>query len=219
MDTNTIKIIAADDHPIVIDGIKLSLEAVEDFEFVGEASSIPELYSVLQECSPDLLILDLNFKGDNSLQYLERIYQVCPRLKVIIFSSYNTPSLIKSALATQVSGYLLKDTPKEEFIEALYTVHSGGTFISQNANLKRDDFKQVTTDNLLLDNFLKKNNLSYRELEIIQLIVNGMTSDAIAEHLYISKHTVQSHRKNILRKLSLHSKAEIVRFAYENNLV
>ena len=219
MNSKNIKIVAADDHPIVIDGIKLSLKDVDDFEFVGEAYNETELYSVLQQCSPDLLILDLNFKGDNSIQYLERIYQICPKLKIIIFSSYNTPSLIKAALKTKINGYLLKDSPKEELIEAIYTVHSGGAYISQNAQLKRDDFKQATTNDLLLDGFLKKNNLSYRELEIIQLIVKGMTSEEIAENLYISKHTVQSHRKNILRKLSLHSKAEIVKFAYENNLV
>lgn len=217
--TQKIKIIAADDHPIVTDGIKLSLKDIPDFDFVGVAHNEAKLYSILNQYNPDLLILDLNFKGDNSLQYLDRIYQICPKLKVVIFSSYNTPSLIKSALSSKVNGYLLKDTPKEELIEAIYTIHSGGTYVSKNAQLGRDDFKQISNDNSLLDGFLKKNNLSYRELEIIQLIVKGLTSEGIAEHLYISKHTVQSHRKNILRKLSLHSKAEIVKFAYENNLV
>ena len=114
---------------------------------------------------------------------------------------------------------MLKDTPKEELIEAIYTIHSGAPYISKNAQLDRDGYKQITNDNTLLDDFLKKNNLSYRELEIIQLIVKGMTSETIAENLFISKHTVQSHRKNILRKLNLHNKAEIVKFAYENNLV
>lgn len=219
MSKNPIKIIAADDHPIVIDGIKLSLKGMKDFEFIGEAYSEAALYSLLQQCTPDILILDLNIKGDNSLSYLNNIYQFSPRLKVIIFSSYNTPSLIKTALEKKVNGYLLKDAPKEEFIQALRTVFEDEIFVSKNAQITRDEFKQNTSDNNLMDGFLKKNNLSYRELEVIQLIVKGLTSDAIAEQLYISKHTVQSHRKNILRKLSLHSKAEIVKFAYENNLV
>jgi len=219
MPKNTIKIIAADDHPIVVDGIKLSLKDVDDFAFIGEAYSEGELYSLLQKVTPDILILDLNIKGDNALDYLDKIYQYAPQIKIIIFSSYNTPSLIKAALENKVNGYLLKDAAKEEFIEALHTAFSGGIYISKNAQITREDFKKNSPKNILMDDFLKKNNLSYRELEVIQLIVKGLTSDAIAEQLYISKHTVQSHRKNILRKLSLHSKSEIVRFAYENNLV
>ncbi len=219
MPTNKITIIAADDHPIVIDGIKLSLKDATEFEFIGKAYNENQLYSVLQKQSADLLILDLNFKGENSLQYLDRIYQIQPQIKVIIFSSYNTPSLIKSAMSNKINGYLLKDTSKKELIKALHAIHSGETYFSQNTQNGRRELNQDVSEKMLVDDFLKKNNLSHRELEVIQLIVKGLTSEAIAEQLFISKHTVQSHRKNILRKLSLHSKAEIVKFAYENNLV
>lgn len=217
MNTNNIKIIAADDHPIVIDGLKLSLQDNTDITFIGEAYSETQLYSILQQCAPDILILDLNIKGDNSLSYLDQIYAIRPQLKIIIFSSYDTPSLIRSALKTKINGYLLKDTPKSELLDAIYKVQAGKRYISQNIKLENVDSEIASS--FLIDDFLKKNNLSQRELEVIRLIVKGLTSDDIAAQLFISKHTVQSHRKNILRKLSLHSKAEIVKFAYENNLV
>ena len=217
MTENAIKIIAVDDHPIVIGGLKLSLQDEKDIHFIGEAYSETELYTTLQQCSPDILILDLNIKGDNSLTYLDKIYEIRPQIKVIIFSSYNTPSLIDAALKNKVHGYLFKDTPKDELIQAIYKIHSGEKYIP--SSLKTSTLKNASSPNDLIDGFLKKNNLSQRELEVIQLIVKGLTSDDIAAQLFISKHTVQSHRKNILRKLSLHSKAEIVKFAYENNLV
>ena len=217
MTENKIKIIAADDHPIVIDGLKLSLQDNTDITFIGDAYSETQLYSILQQCSPDILILDLNIKGDNSLSYLDQIYAIRPQIKIIIFSSYDTPSLIRSSLKTKINGYLLKDTPKEELIEAIYKVNSGERYISKN--IKLENLDADNSNSFLIDDFLKKNNLSQRELEVIQWIVKGLTSDDIATQLFISKHTVQSHRKNILRKLSLHNKADIVKFAYENNLV
>ena len=217
MTENKIKIIAADDHPIVIDGLKLSLQNNTDITFIGEAYSETQLYTILQQCSPDILILDLNIRGDNSLSYLDQIYAIRPQLKIIIFSSYDTASLIRSALKTKINSYLLKDTPKEELLDAIYKVHAGERYISKNIKLENLDAE--VANSFLIDDFLKKNNLSQRELEVIRLIVKGLTSDDIASKLFISKHTVQSHRKNILRKLSLHNKAEIVKFAYENNLV
>lgn len=217
MTENSIKILAVDDHPIVIDGLKLSLQNADNIQFVGEAYSESELYSVLKQCSPDIIILDLNIKGDNSLSYLDKIYAIRPKVKIIIFSSYNNSSLIASALKNKIHGYLLKDTPKDDLIQTIYKIHAGEKYIPSIPPTKNGKFSNPS--NNLIDDFLKKNNLSQRELEVIQLIVKGLTSEDIAAQLFISKHTVQSHRKNILRKLSLHNKAEIVKFAYENNLV
>jgi len=216
MSKNPIKILAVDDHPIVIGGLKLSLQDAKDIEFIGEAYSEAELYAKLQQCSPDIIILDLNIKGDNSLNYLDKIYKIKPHIKVIIFSSYNTSSLIQSALKNKVHGYVLKDTPKDELIQAIYKINEGEKYIPPSV---KNQESEINPSSNLIDDFLKKNNLSQRELQVIQLIVKGLTSDDIATQLFISKHTVQSHRKNILRKLSLHNKAEIVKFAYENNLV
>jgi len=217
MPENTIKILAVDDHPIVIGGLKLSLQDAKDIEFIGEAYSEAELYTILQQCSPDILILDLNIKGDNSISYLDRIYEIKPHVKIIIFSSYNTPSLVQSALKNKIHGYVLKDTPRDELIRAIYKINAGEKYIPPSIKIKNSETGE--SPNNLIDDFLKKNNLSQRELEVIKLIVKGLTSEDIAAKLFISKHTVQSHRKNILRKLSLHNKAEIVKFAYENNLV
>jgi len=195
MPENAIKILAVDDHPIVIGGLKLSLQDAKDIEFVGEAYSEAELYTKLQQCSPDIIILDLNIKGDNSLNYLDKIYKIKPRIKIIIFSSYNTSSLIQSALKNKVHGYVLKDTPKDELIQAIYKINAGEKYIPPS--LKNFDSEIINSSNNLIDDFLKKNNLSQRELEVIRLIVKGLTSEDIATQLFISKHTVQSHRKNI----------------------
>ncbi|MEL6926898.1 MAG: response regulator transcription factor, partial [Bacteroidota bacterium] len=174
MPPNKITIIAADDHPIVVNGIKLSLIDATEFEFVAEAFSEASLYSVLQEQTADLLILDLNFKGDNSLQYLDRIYQLRPHIKVIIFSSYNAPSLIKSAMSHRIHGYLLKDTPRAKLIDALHRIHAGERYLPPRMEGENNPFD---SDHGLVDDFLKKNNLSHRELEVIQLIVDGVFAD------------------------------------------
>lgn len=213
------KIITLDDHPMITDGVELLLENYADFQFVAAAHSWEELISKIRIELPDILILDLNIRGSNILNRIDPLLQQFPHVKILIFSSYNSPSLVKKAFAKNVNGYLLKDTTQDELLEALETIATGKIYIGNRvAATKRENFK-IATNRELEDDFEIKNKLSNRELQVVQLMVEGLDSKEIANRLFISSHTVQSHRKNILRKLNLHSASEVVRFALQHNLV
>ncbi len=217
MTQNTIKIVVVDDHPVVIDGLKLTLKDIQNLSIIGEAYTENQIYTVIKNCKPDILILDLNLNGTNSLTFLDKIYSIQSDIKTIIFSSYNTPSLIRSMSQSKVNCFIPKDASKFELVDAIYKVHNGEKYIFNKTGMCTD---QTDIDNNdFIDSFLKMNNLTQRELEVIRLIVKGFTSDDISKKLFISKHTVQSHRKNILRKLELHDRSDIVKFAYENKLM
>lgn len=210
-----VRLVVADDHPVVIDGLRHTLAQSPAVEIVGSAHSEAALLDELQRCLPQVLLLDLNFRGENALEYLPRIRGLLPGLKVIIFSSYALPSLVKAALAAGVDGYVLKDAPRRELLLALEAVGREETYVCEALRITD---RLVDEPNDLTDAFLRKHHLSRRELDVIRLLVAGMNNEAAGAELYISPHTVRTHRKNIMRKLGLRDKAAIVKFALENKL-
>ncbi|MCC6723060.1 MAG: response regulator transcription factor [Saprospiraceae bacterium] len=212
-----IKIVIIDDHQMIIDGLKLLASNFKNLEIVGQAKHLSELYSVLNRTQPDILILDIKIGEENGIDEVVRLRNFYPNMKIILFSSYNFPSLVKKALELKVDGYLLKDTEADELITAIETVMSNKKFIGGNVNRStfRDDEADEFEDN---DEFVKKFNLSSRELEIIRLIVQGLESGQISEELFITLNTVKTHRKNIFKKLNITSSTELIRFALENGL-
>lgn len=210
-------IIILDDHPIIIDGIKLLLQGLDNYELDTAATSIRELLSLLT-FDHNILIMDINIKGESSLPYITDIRLRFPKLKILILSSYNNPSLVKRAIDAKIEGYLLKDTTKNELLLALDAIRNGvffaGSTITQYAQTKTHQYD----DQWLDDNFEKINQLSKRELIVLKLMAMGLKSQEIANKLCISQHTVQSHRKNILQKLNLHSISDVIRFVYDNKL-
>lgn len=201
------EIIIMDDHPLIIEGVKLLLSDSEDFKITKSVATWVELWAALTKPF-DILILDLNIRGVNSIQYIEQIKQCQPNLKILIFSSYNTPSLVRKSFEKNVDGYLLKDTEKEELLNAFYTILDGKKFIGERVAIPK---KRLSKKSDFDDMFVKKSRLSKREKEIMQLIIDGFDSQAIAEKLFISLHTVQSHRKNIFKKMDVHSVVELVK--------
>ena len=214
---NFSKVIILDDHPMIIDGIRLLLEGAQQFVLTGQANDIRELITLL-DSPAGILILDLNIKGKNILDQIPVIRAKKPAVKILVFSSYNTPSLVRKAFAQQVNGYLLKDTTQDELLEALGRIASGKVFIGKNVHVPKNGLVFKEPDDDLKDVFQKKYALTEREVEIIRLMAKGHDSKNMAAALFISQHTVQSHRKNIMRKLDLHSAAEVTRFALENGL-
>ena len=208
-----LKIVIAEDHPIVIDGIKLLFNESADYGVVGEANTEKEIISVCTHHQPDFLVLDLNLGGKNSIDLVPEIKARFPKIKILIFSSYQTFVLIKKALELGVEGYLLKDATKNDWLEALSSINQGQIYLSKS--IRHFHENQFFQD----DNFQQISVLSEQEKKIVKLIINGLEEKEIAENLFISKHTVHTHKKNILRKLNLHTNTDLVRFAYENNLV
>ncbi|MEZ4901507.1 MAG: response regulator transcription factor [Spirosomataceae bacterium] len=208
-----IRIVVADDHPVVLGGIKLLLDSMPDYSLIGVASSLKETLSVCSSLRPDVLVLDLNFDGRSSLDIVPELRLRFSTLKILVFSAYHSPGLVKKALEAGVNGYLLKDASKNEWDEALNMLLQGKIYLSKHiagTNIKVDEFQN--------SDFELLNNISEREKKIIHLIASGLMEDQIAEVLFISKHTVHTHKKNIFKKLQLHTNADLVKFAYENGL-
>ncbi len=200
----------------MIDGIKMLLKD-SSFEIIGEVNHPHALAAEIHRTRPDILLLDLNMGGKNMVDQITSFKKITNQLKIVIFSSYNSPSLVKDAFLQGADAYVLKDTTREELLTALQVVLDNETYVGQSVHY----FFAATDDRIdqrLRDEFSQLAELSDRELEIIQQIVQGKTSREIGNLLFISKHTVQTHRKNILRKLSLHSGADIIRFAYKTGI-
>ena len=134
-----IKIIILDDHPIIIDGIRLLLKDSDQYVLHATANNLPELFSILAEPA-DILILDLNINGKNILNDIPMIRARQPKIKIVIFSSYNTPSLVRRAFEYEVNAYLLKDTTQDGFFEALTCITSKQYFIGPNVKVPKKGF-------------------------------------------------------------------------------
>ncbi|MBU1820660.1 MAG: response regulator transcription factor [Bacteroidetes bacterium] len=214
-----IRLVIADDHPVVLEGMRLLFSHLPEFEVVGEAATLKEVVSVCESHHPDLLILDLNFGGKSGLDLVPELKARFGTLKILIFSSYNVPGMLRKALEQGVNGYLLKDATKAEWKEALTAMLGQKVFVSKQALRYHGEEIPFAEPAFGHDVFGRIALLSEQEKKIIPLIVNGLTESQVAEVLFISKHTVHTHKKNILRKLELHTNADIVKFAYENHLV
>ena len=202
------KILIVDDHPLIAEGIKTLIEPSPEFEVVNIVHSLNDLWNELTK-DIDLLILDLNVKGQSSSDIIEEIKLQNPMLKILIYSSYNKPSLVRKVLKKGVNGYILKDASKDELLEALTALLNDEQYIgSRVARSKRIIVKDAEEFD---DSFSKKIVLSNREREVALLIAEGLDSQAVADRLFISKNTVQTHRKKIFKKMNVRSVVELVK--------
>lgn len=216
-------IVLADDHSLVRDGIRALLEEEDEFEVVGEASDGKEALKLIQQRVPDLLIIDIRMPGMNGIETLEELNQRNMRVKSIILSMHDSEEYILKSLSAGANGYLLKDTGKSEFIKAIHTVLQGGKYFS-------GDISDVLVRNLLEGNGNSQKekdkkphtnpfDLTARELEILKLVLEGLTNKQISERLQKSKRTVETHRFNLMRKMQVKNLLDLSRKAREYNLV
>lgn len=203
------RIIVFDDHPLIHEGLKQLLEGEETFSIQSCAATAEELEQALSQTA-DLLILDLNIKGKSSLKWVEHIRLRQPRIKILAFSSYHTPAIVRRALNQGIDGYLLKDTTKAELLQAFATLLQGELYLSQ-----RIQMPGKPQDPIFHDTFTRLSNLTSREQEVARAILKGMSSQEIADRLFISLHTIQTHRKNLFRKLGVHSATELIRMLHD----
>jgi len=213
-----IKIFIADDHPVVALGLKCLLSKEEEIEVVGTALTSKELFTELPKTRPTLLILDLHMPGNDFYENIAWVKANAPWVKILAYSGYYTTDLVRSLLAAGINGYVSKHAHPNDIKEAISTILSGETFVAPPADSKSDN-SPVTNHPELQDDFKKRLSLSKREQEVLVLISQGLSSLNIGKTLFISKHTEETHRKNILRKLDFNSSTELVRFAVQNGLV
>lgn len=206
-----IRLIIADDHPMLIDGLKKVLEEIPGMEVIACVENGLQLLRVLRENATDLVLLDLHMPKLDGIETLKIIKKDFPRLKIIVFTNYGQPKLIREIKGFGTQGYLLKNSGSVVIKEAVTAVAAGGTWFQEVG-------PEAEASSLLTDDFMKKYQLTDRETEIIGKIVKGLTTKEIAQELFISEFTINAHRRNICRKLNIYTPVGLVNFAKQHGL-
>lgn len=204
------KIFLTDDHAILLGGLIKILSAEDDMEVIGSAGTVKETLDLLTQKNVDLLITDYNLPDDDGLTLVRRVKQKYLNMKIIVLSMHDEAHLIKEILKEGVDGYILKKDSHEELVNAVRAVKNGKVYLSSDVNtmlmkgLNGSDEQKLLTD---------------REREILKLIAKEYTNKQMAEELFISERTVETHRKNIFRKTGTNNLVGLIKFAYANNLI
>jgi DNA-binding NarL/FixJ family response regulator len=201
------RIILADDHPLLREAIKKSIDEIPDFQVVGEAGDGLELLALLERSAPDLVLLDISMPLSNGIEAAGKIKKHYPKVKILILTMIKSRESIHRALQIGVNGYLLKENAFSDLISAIRTIQKGKTYLSP---LITDQIVQVVADMVHAEGPLTK-----REIEVLQLLSEGKSSQEIAELLVISIHTVNCHRSNIRKRLNLRKTADLVKYAIQ----
>ncbi len=214
---NKIKIILVDDHRLFLDGIKSLLSEVDFIDIIGEASSGNELLTFLPNQKPDLIMMDISMKGLSGIEASKQITDLYPDIKIMILSMHTNEEFVINAIKAGVKGYLSKDTSKEELLGAIKIIHEGGECYSKliSDNFLKSYVKKIKTE----QNLMESKTLTQREIEILKLAVVGFSNKEIADKLFISTKTVDSHKNNIMQKLKLKNTAEMVLYAVKNKII
>jgi DNA-binding NarL/FixJ family response regulator len=218
MKQTNITVFIADDHPVVVAGLASIFQDEPGFTLLGSANSSDQLFNCLPQVRPQVLLLDLNMAGQDYTRNIEQLRREYPWVKILVFSGYQSYDLSKSLIELGAQGYLHKSAAPEAIIEAIKDVHNG-EICCQPVRKAPTPKSQSASTLALTDDFQKRLSLSKREQEILVLISKGLTSQRIGKALFISKYTVETHRKNILRKLDFNSSTELVKFAITQGLV
>ncbi|OQX73129.1 MAG: hypothetical protein B6D61_12875 [Bacteroidetes bacterium 4484_249] len=209
-----IKILVADDHQLLIDGIRTTLDAVEEISIVAEANNGGQVLEKLKETEVDVVLLDINMPVMDGLECCKLINKNFPGTKVIALSQYSEKRFVKRMIKNGAMGYVLKDTDREELTEAIEKVHSGETYFS-----KKLSFDLIANTGNKKDNNTKLfPKLSGREHQVLKLICQEYNTQEIADALFISHYTVEGHRTSLLNKSGAKNIVGLVKWAIENDL-
>ena len=215
--TYKIKIILTDDHRIFRDGIKSLLSENDDIQILGEASDGFELMEMLKGTIPDIVIMDISMPKISGIEVAKQISTLYPEVGVLILSMHTNEEFVINSIKAGAQGYLPKDTSKEELLKAIHVIYDGGEYYSKNVS---DNFLKSYVRRFRAEKNLKENDdLTKREIEILQLAAGGMSNKEIAEKLYISQKTVDAHKNHIMQKLKLKNTAELVIYAIKNKII
>jgi DNA-binding NarL/FixJ family response regulator len=208
-----IRILIADDHPLLIDGLVRVLKEMDGVQVLEPVGNGRRLLARLQEAPADLVLLDLQMPQLDGLEALKMLREQFPQLKVLIFTNYHQPKLIREARSMGARGYLSKSSTSQTLKEAVATVARGGSWFAEEEVVDLPGDK-----NSFVDDFMRKYQITSREVEILRKIAGGYTTKEIGEQLFVSEFTVNAHRRNICRKLDIHTPAGLVSFAREHGL-
>jgi DNA-binding NarL/FixJ family response regulator len=208
------RVLIADDHDVIIKGIKSALHDHPEFEVVGEAHNGRQAVERIQSLNPEIVIMDISMPELNGLGATLEIKAACPEVKIIIFTMY-CDSRVKALFSAGVSGYVMKDEPLSNLILSLESAKAGGTYFAKAAQAVIQSQVKESTEREK-DPFEK---LSMRERQVFQLLADGTPVRRIADKLNISPKTVESHKYNIMEKLNVNSVAGLTKIAFKKNLI
>ena len=207
-----IRLIITDDHPVIRDGIKTILAKEKDIEVVADAADGEELMKVLETTEADVILMDINMPGMTGIEATKLVKKKYPDIKVISFSQYDEKRFVKQSLKNNANGYLLKNSPATELIQAIKMVYQGGMYLDPDLPNVFGETSKPRSNYLFPD-------LSKRELEVLKEICKEKNTNEIAETLFISPNTVETHRSNLLLKVGAKNTAGLVKWAIENEII
>lgn len=213
-----IRVMIADDHNMFVEGIESILEGHERIQVVSKCYTGNEVFDKIAQAKPDVILLDINLPGMNGLEVCQKLNKDYPEVKVLALSMHNEESFVTEILKYGAQGYILKNTGKKELISAIESVHSGQSYFS-------DEVTETIMKGLVNQRSGNKKSatlapkISRREKDVLELIVREHTTQEIADTLFISLKTVESHRRSLLTKMGVRNTAGLVRVALENHLV
>ncbi len=207
----SITIVLADDHQVVRSGLRMLLESEEGFEVLGEAGNVTAALQTVFDHRPHVLVLDLNMSGESSLSAIPRLRRESPGTQVVVLTMQDELAFAREALRAGALGYVLKDAADAELVQAVRSAAEGQTYLNPRlrSRLLAEPLRPVGAPD----------HLSPRELEVLKLIALGHTNGEIASTLYLSVRTVESHRAHIQQKTGRTTRAELVGYALENDLL
>ena len=208
-----ISVVLVDDHAVVRSGLRLLLEAQDDIEVVGEAGNAKEAVFRARAFKPDVILLDVVMPGESGIEVLPKLLKESPETKVLVLSMQDDPSYVREAFAAGAQGYVLKEAADEEVVSAVREIAGGARYVhpALGARMVAAEAQERAA--------AESDPLSEREREVLRLLALGHTNQEIAEQLYISVRTAESHRAHIMQKLRLTTRAELVRYALTHGLL
>ena len=204
----TIKVFITDDHYMVIEGIRSLLQSEKSIDWMGHASNADSCLAFLKKQLPDVILMDISLPGKSGIELCKEVKEKYPSVFVIGLSTFNQQSFIQKMMDNGASGYVLKNATQEELMEAIQAVTIGKTYLSEEAatSLRKNAEPEIPV-------------ITRREKEVLELIADGMTNNEIAQKLFISTTTVDSHRKNLLAKFEAKNTALLIRTAAQLHFI
>lgn len=214
---NKIRVILAEDHTIVRQGLRLLLEQSDDIKVIAEAEDGREAVKKTEQLKPDIVLMDISMPILNGIEATRQIKKKFPDIKVLILTMHTTEEYISQILHAGASGYLVKKSAHHELLSAIKAIQKGNSYLSPLVSKKVvDEYLQKTKDDIKKDRYEK---LTTREREVLQLIAEGKANKEIAELLFLSIKTVETHKAHLMEKLNLHTTTDLIKYALQKGII
>jgi len=207
---NKIKVFITDDHYMVIEGIRSLMQQDDHIEFIGHASNAASCLAFLRQELPDVILMDISMPDKNGIDLCKEVKEKYPAIQILGMSTFDQNAFIKKMMENGASGYVLKNVNKMELSKAIQMVHRGQKYLSQAASESLKTGKKEEAELPFI---------TRREKEVLELIAEGFTNSEIAERLFISAGTVDTHRKSLLAKFHMKNTAQLIRFVTQRDLI